>query len=169
MDKNSNDIIMALQSGEIYKKALNAFALDYIQELNKALRKEDKIATGDLVESLSHRIIKMPKGIDYTITIDAKKYLDYVDAGRKPGKYPPIRAISEWARVKGISQKAVFPIARKIKQEGIEPTNVIRKSLNTTLRGKDFSEFEDNLGNYYEEIVKELIFDISENNNITVK
>ena len=49
-------------------------------------------------------------------------YGTFVDQGRKPGKQPPISKIRQWLSIKGIPQKAAFPIAKKIGRYGIKPT-----------------------------------------------
>ena len=43
-----------------------------------------------------------------------------VHQGRKPGKWPPVKAIAGWVKRKGLPPEAAFPIARKIAQKGIK-------------------------------------------------
>lgn len=38
--------------------------------------------------------------------------------GRAPGKQPPIKAIQQWCKVKGIDVNAAYPIAKAIGQKG---------------------------------------------------
>ena len=51
-------------------------------------------------------------------------YIGVLDKGRRPGKFPPVLAIQEWARTKlGISDEkdlknAAYAISRKIAREG---------------------------------------------------
>jgi phage gpG-like protein len=46
-------------------------------------------------------------------------YAIYVDAGRGPGKQPPLQKIKDWCSYKRIDERYAFPIARKIGQEGL--------------------------------------------------
>lgn len=151
------------------RDALDVFGKEYIAELSNRLRKLDKKATGKLLQSLDSRVIKTAFGTIYTIDIRAEKYLKYVDSGRRPGTYPPLKAISDWAKVKGISQRAVFPIMKKIKDKGIKPTNVIQKSLKAVQQGRAINQFEDDVADWTDDLINDLIFDISKKNNITVK
>lgn len=121
------------------KKVLNEFGKDYVKILIRLLKKEGKVASSALINSISYKLKEQAGLIQYQLI--ANDYLQYVDEGRKPGSYPPIRAIADWARVKGISKDAVFPIARSIFKFGIKPTNVLKKTLteiqtSPTLRNK---------------------------------
>jgi hypothetical protein len=60
---------------------------------------------------------------------------------------------------------------RKIKEEGIKPTNVIEKSLNAVLRGMKFRQLEEGATDWVDDMVGQLLFDLSKNKNknITVK
>ncbi len=109
------------------KKVLNEFGKDYVKILIRLLKKEGKVASSALINSISYKLKEQAGLIQYQLI--ANDYLQYVDEGRKPGSYPPIRAIADWARVKGISKDAVFPIARSIFKFGIKPTNVLKKTL----------------------------------------
>lgn len=165
---------MALTSEEkLMKETLSVFAEDYINRLTSNLKNFRKIATGDLIKSLDFRIYKTAFGTKFTIAIEALEYLDYVDRGRKPGKFPPLDAIRQWVRVKGIPDSATFPIARKIAMEGIKPTDVVSKSLNDVLNGDPFNRFQDNTTDWISTLVDELIenndISLNKNNNITIK
>ena len=85
--------------------------------LKDNLLKHGKKATGNLIKSIDSELRLEQDTMIFELS--AEDYLVYVDQGRKPGKYPNINAISKWATIKGIPQSAVFPIARKIKEEGI--------------------------------------------------
>lgn len=63
------------------------------------------------------------------IILTAPDYLTFIDQGRKPGKMPPIQAILEWTKIKGIRPEAAWPIAVNIAKFGIPATNVIQKSI----------------------------------------
>ena len=135
------------------KKVLNEFGKDYVKILIRLLKKEGKVASSALINSISYKLKEQAGLIQYQLI--ANDYLQYVDEGRKPGSYPPIRAIADWARVKGISKDAVFPIARSIFKFGIKPTNVLKKTLteiqtSPTLRNK----YEDTLVENMEKLLQ---------------
>ncbi len=134
------------------KKVLNEFGKDYVKILIRLLKKEGKSATGALINSISYKLKEVAGLIQYQLI--SNDYLTYVDEGRRPGSYPPIRAISDWVRVKGISQDAVFPIARSIYKFGIEPTNVISKTL-TEIRTSPtlMRKYEDTLVDNLEKLI----------------
>lgn len=56
--------------------------------------------------------------------IDAVKYIEQLIRGRKPGTMPPVSAIEQWIRDKGITPQdgpitsLAFAIAKKIQREG---------------------------------------------------
>ncbi len=140
----------------ISKQKLKDFGKDYVKILWRELKREGKNATGSLLNSLDYRIVEDAKAI--RIEILANDYLTWVDKGRKPGKYPPIKAISNWAKVKGISQDAVFPIARKIFKFGIKPTNVIQRVV------KEFETSSTLKKKYEDEVVNTIIKSINDKN-----
>lgn len=71
----------------------------------------------------------------YEVTLRLQDYWKYIESGRKPGKFPPVKAILDWILVKPIlprpdddgkmqklkPKSLAFLIGRKIKEEGIEP------------------------------------------------
>lgn len=133
----------------ISPQKMKEFGKDYVKILYRELRREGKDATGALINSLAFEIREEATKIQFLIK--ANDYLKYVDKGRKPGKYPPIKAIAQWARVKGISQDAVFPIARSIYKFGIKPTNVIQRVV------KEFETSSTLRKKYEDEVVNQLI------------
>jgi hypothetical protein len=100
---------------------------DYIRIIAKLLMGAGKRASGKLIKSLSDRVQDDARKVN--LIIESEDYFEQVDEGRKPGSYPPIKAIEKWAKLKGINQKSVFPIAKKIYRFGIKPTNIIDKSI----------------------------------------
>lgn len=141
------------EMNKLYKE----FGNDFVKVLTKELISSSKSATGNLIKSLSPDLKTI--GDKINIIINGEDYLQYVDQGRKPGSYPPISVISKWATIKGISQDAVFPIARKIFKFGIKPTNVIEKTLNelnpsiTLLESKMANVLETTLANEFQKEV----------------
>jgi hypothetical protein len=109
------------------KKTLNQFGKDYVKILIAFLKKNKKVNTGALINSIDYKLISTAN--DIQIELLANDYLEYVDKGRKPGRYPNISAISKYVSSKGMPKSAVFPIARKIFKFGIEPTFVLDKTM----------------------------------------
>jgi hypothetical protein len=121
-------------------KNLKEFGNDYIKELTLALKRAGKRSSGKLISSLDYKVKEEGKTI--LLLLEANDYLTNVDEGRRKGKYPPIKEIAKWARVKGIPQSAVFPIARKIYRFGIKPTNVIADTNKKMLSTSKLSKYE---------------------------
>jgi len=162
-----------MKEDKVLREALEIFGKGYIEELGKQLKAEDKDASGNLLRSLDSRVIKTAMGTLYTIELKAADYLKYVDGGRRPerGYPPPIKEISKWMSIKGIPQEYLYPIRYSIWKKGIEPTNVIEKSLNAVLRGMKFRQLEEGATDWVDDMVGQLLFDLSKNKNknITVK
>ena len=136
---------MASEVNKLYLSIKNDSATvqlnkEFKKILKDNLMKHGKKATGNLIKSIDSELRLEESSLSFSIS--AEDYLEYVDRGRKPGKYPNINAISKWAKLKGISQSAVFPIARKIKEEGIKPTNVIRTTSKEILLGSTLSKVQ---------------------------
>jgi hypothetical protein len=139
----------------ISTQKMKEFGKDYVKILYRELRREGKDATGALINSLAFEIREEAQQIQ--IILLANDYLKYVDKGRKPGKYPPIKAIAKWVQVKGISKEAIFPIARSIYKFGIKPTNVIQRVI------KEFETSPTLQKKYEDEVVNQLIDMINKN------
>lgn len=77
-------------------------------------------ASGQWLETLENKT----EGL--TAEIVGQKYTEQLVWGRKPGKFPPLKAIEEWIKNKGIRaieatlkiSSLAFLIARKIAEEG---------------------------------------------------
>lgn len=127
-------------------RSIESLSDEYGEMLVDALKKNladlNKYATGDLVDSMYYET-KTADG-KAIIQLSANHYLRFVDKGRAPGKFPPISAISKWALIRGISQRAVFPIARKIAEKGIPTTGVVNKTIQE-VRSKFLPMYERNL------------------------
>lgn len=53
--------------------------------------------------------------------------------GRKPGKRPPIKSLATWAKKKGIPKKALFPIAKKIGEQGLKGRKRVKRATRRVL------------------------------------
>jgi hypothetical protein len=74
------------------------------------------IASGKLINSIDYDI-QVQDGV-WTLVIEYADYGKWVNNGRNPGRFPPKAAIENWVRMKGLPQKAVWPIMVKIKKGG---------------------------------------------------
>lgn len=134
-------------------KKLKMFGKDYVKVLVAFIQKAGKKASGALINSIDSRV-RSDAEVAY-IELLANDYLEWVDKGRKPGKYPPIQSISNWCRLKGIEPKAAFPIAKSIYKFGIKPTNVIQKTTQEMLTSPTFHrKYED----AFRENIEQLIY-----------
>lgn len=95
------------------------FELEQIkQELIRQYDAKGMRASGNFATSLE--VIKNPKGAE----LWGANYAEQLEKGRDAGKFPPISAIEEWIKDKGIQYQNItisslaFLIARKISREG---------------------------------------------------
>lgn len=73
-------------------------------------------ATSRLADSFEADVTQTPRGLRGEVV--AVGYHRWAEKGRRRGKMPPLAAIVEWVRVKGLPERAAYPIARKIGREG---------------------------------------------------
>lgn len=112
---------------------------DFVVELKNKLKANDSYASGDLVNSI--RGIVKQNGKYVVISIQLEDYWQYVENGRKAGKYPPINAIKNWISVKPVlprplksgklptDNQLAFLIARKISKVGIKPKPFLKPTI----------------------------------------
>lgn len=99
---------------------LNLYGKRAVTEMAQILRAADKDASGRLIRSLRYEVVEAAE--ELWLLVEAADYGAYVDAGRLPGKMPPVSKIREWTKLRGIPEKAAWPIARNIGRFGIKPT-----------------------------------------------
>lgn len=112
---------------------------DFVVELKNKLKANDSYASGDLVNSI--RGIVKQNGKYVVISIQLEDYWQYVENGRKAGKYPPLSAIKKWISVKPVlprplksgklptANQLAFLIARKISKVGIKPKPFLKPTI----------------------------------------
>lgn len=141
-------------------EVLREFAIRLRNEYQDKLIQDNKIATGELLNSVDYVIEKNDRAI--SVSLKLEDYWKWVEEGRKPGKFPPPDAILSWLRVKPIipdertgripdERQLAYLIGRKIATEGIEPGYQLRDT-----KERLFREFE----NRIEEAITQ---DITEN------
>lgn len=139
----------------ISKNELEKFGKDYVKILTKYLIKYKKRASGNLIKSLDYRIQIIAN--DSNIALLSDDYLENVDKGRKRGTYPNIKDISKWAKIKGIPESAVFPIAKSIFKFGIKPTNIIQQLIKEVESSKEVNKYEEVFAKNIEDRITEII------------
>lgn len=112
---------------------------DFVVELKNKLKANDSYASGDLVNSI--RGIVKQNGKYVVISIQLEDYWQYVENGRKAGKYPPINAIKKWISVKPIlprplksgklptDNQLAYLIGRKISKVGTKPKPFLKPTI----------------------------------------
>lgn len=123
----------------IIQSGLESLGDDFIYYLTQELIKANKKSSGRLINSLNATTKKVAEGL-YELIIESEDYLKWVDQGRRPGKYVPVRALEDWVRYRGIPKSAIFPINQKIYRFGIKPTFVISKAQKDLLNNIDVIE-----------------------------
>lgn len=149
------------------ERVLNEFADQFIQNARDGLQADGSIATGELYNSFQ-KIIEIGEDY-YSVKISLADYWQFVNSGRKPGKFPPLPAIRNWIEVKPVNpyplsngktpsiQQLTFLISRKIAYEGIEPTDFFDEAKEQTIRDFEMRinlAIEEDVSNYILEIVE---------------
>ena len=122
-------------------KLANEFGKDYVKVLVSLLKNNRpyaKVASGSLVNSVNYRLQDTANGVNLILL--ANDYLKWVDQGRRPGTYPPIKAIQRWATIKGIPKEAAWAIRTNIYKFGIKPTRVLAKTRFTIETNRTYTQ-----------------------------
>jgi hypothetical protein len=137
--------------------ATNDELLDLFDELGvefkeiiiRILREENKVATGELVRSIDYALGEASG--KYFIQLIAAEHYEYVNFGRRPGKFAPIAPLRAWAVAKGIPESAVWAINWKIKRQGIPAVPFLEQSIKEIERKYIQTLQSDKFMNIYEE------------------
>lgn len=128
----------ALIKFENLQRVLGEFAVELRNIYQDNLIRDNKIATGNLLNSVDYKVQYDDRAI--WVELHLEDYYKWVENGRAPGKFPPPDKIMEWIRVKPIipddrggrlptEQQLAFLIGRKIAEEGIEPGNQLHNAM----------------------------------------
>lgn len=113
------------------KKVLDEYGEYFIRQARANLGKNRSNASMTLNDTM--RSIVEIDGTHFSVSIEIQDYWDYVEYGRRPGKFPPVNRIKEWITVKPVrpypdsrgklptTDQLAFLIGRKIATKGIEP------------------------------------------------
>ena len=126
----------------------------WIKTLVKSLEGVDKVSSGNLAQSINVKI--EDKETKFVFTLSMADYWRNVDEGRiRGGKQPPVEAMLEFIKLRGIVAKApktikprkkaipqdklrkslAFAMAKSIKQKGIKPTNFYSDEIDGLTEG----------------------------------
>jgi hypothetical protein len=75
----------------------------------------DAIATGKMYAGI--QVTSSPSGLVWAVGC-TERYAPYVELGARP-HFPPLAAIREWCRVRGIPERAAYPICLAIARRGL--------------------------------------------------
>ena len=104
---------------------------EMVIEAQRQLKANDTIVTGDLYNSLqteaSQQGLRMAVG-------STSEYAPYVEFGTGP-HFPPPDAIRAWCRMRGIPDRAVWPICLKIAREGTPEQPFLWPAYRLAIRG----------------------------------
>ena len=131
------------------RRVLEEFAIRLRNLYQDKLIKDDRVATGNLLNSVEYEIQTVTKSI--TVCLSLEDYWYYLEEGRQPGRFPPVDAMIQYIRSKPIipdersgrlptENQLAFLIGRKIAQEGFEGGHYLAESQEEVL-----VEFEDKL------------------------
>lgn len=121
-------------------KVLEDLAKDIRENYKEHLELHDRIASGDLLRSVSTEV--EVKGTTYTVWINLADYWEYVENDTKP-HWPPKAAIDRWIFIKPVlphgspkppsPEQLSFLIRRKIAKEGTKGTHDLRDTERAVL------------------------------------
>jgi hypothetical protein len=99
------------------KKDLEFLAGAMVKEMKALIKMNGSYASGELYNSIKMKVVKDPDET-WRVRYNMVYYGLFVDKGTKPGHYPNISSLMEWARFKGIPQDRVPAIAQSIFKKG---------------------------------------------------
>lgn len=97
-----------------------------LENLRSEAVMEAPVDTGQLRGAIRSQTWPTPSGFSRGVVIADTKYAVSVHEGRKPGSFPPRRAIEPWARRHGLPW---YPVAKKIFEKGTKPRPFFDKAL----------------------------------------
>ena len=150
------------------RKVLEEYAQYFIQAARNDLGANKSYASGLLGDTM--RSIVQIYDDHYEVDIELQDYWQYVEHGRRPGKFPPPNKIKEWIEIKPVHpypdakgrmptvDQLTFLIGRKIATEGTDPRPFFEKNIQPTY--EHFQEaialaIDEDLAEYIQEMVLE--------------
>lgn len=147
---------MAEFDRERIKEVVEKYGADLIAEIRRLLKKEDSVASGELLRSFRWDAVSAARQLQYVLK--SEEYFQYVNEGRGPGEQPPLKEIIKWTRLKGIPERAAFPIAKHIGKTGIEGEHILKRALkkvNRDLKGELQDVYEEEIIDFINEAAQQ--------------
>ena len=125
-----------------------------------------KTYRGTLSDSVRGEVVQDDLNGDLKGVIVLADYYQFVDRGRKPGKYPPLEMINDWVRGKsgtfpGLSvEQTSFLVRRSIAEKGIGGINFINNAIDNVI-DRLVEEGEDELLERFEEFIDDKLLTLS--------
>ena len=123
------------------QQVLDDFTKDVAETYKSLLLRDGKNATGELISSIRPMTPELVNGA-FECSLSLAPHWKYVENGRRPGKFPPVDNILEWAKAKPqlarpnrLDRKELAPkqlaflVARKIAAKGIQPGNQLEEAI----------------------------------------
>lgn len=121
---------------------LQEYGAAVCEKYREELKDRGKNASGVLAETVRYLVAR--EQTEYAVDLSLANYWQYVEYGRRPGKFPPSDKILEWVRIKPViprplengklptQKQLAFLIGRKIAREGIAPTPALTTAAEIT-------------------------------------
>jgi hypothetical protein len=132
-----------LRKAENTRLALDKFGKYLVIESRKNLTRKKKNVSGSLYRSLSYELTTGPSSIGFDFLMN--EYGEWVDKGRKAGKFPPFQNILDWVKARRFQfrelegknkgkfksyEETARAVWFKIKNKGIKPTDFYSRPFN---------------------------------------
>lgn len=113
------------------QKVLQEYAKEAEEIYKYQIALGGKNASRQLTDTIKSKVVVGSHA--YEVTLSLQEYWKYIEYGRAPGKFPPVKALLDWISVKPViprpddhgriptPNQLSFLIGRKIKEEGIKP------------------------------------------------
>jgi hypothetical protein len=143
--------------GSLTKKLFTVFGEKVVEDLVSNLQKNKSNASGQLESSIRFDI---EEGGIITFNLRMLDYYQYVDKGRRPGKFPPLKPIMSWIGYKGLNPSKVYakaPLKGGLKPKALSDIATI-KSL-AFLIGRKIAREGTRATNFYSDVINENTLD----------
>lgn len=149
---------------------LNEYCEKFKELYVENLKNDDRVASDQLINSVKTEV---KAGNDtFEVVLQVADYYQWIENGRKAGKFPPVNAILDWIKVNNIlptpdkngklptEKQLAFLIGRAIKDKGYDGGHYVKKTmdaLNTEYINrlhealqKDFDEYSIKIWNGFD-------------------
>jgi hypothetical protein len=141
-------------NSEIVQQLVQLLGKDSIDHISKYLEQKDKVATSNLINSLSYDFKQLVSNL--SIELSSEDYLEYINRGRPSGYFPNVKKIKDWLTAKGLDYNE-WAVATNIYKYGIKPTPFLDDYLSSSIINNATKGIEEIFGNRIETMLVELI------------